>query len=253
MNKKPKILFFDIETAPNLAWVWGKWEQNVIEFDSHWYIIGFSAKWMDGKQITKGLIDYPGYGRNKDDDSRIVKDIWKLFDEADIIVAHNGDQFDVKKCNARFSYHSMKPPSPYNTVDTKKVAKKYFNFVSNSLNDLGDFLKLGRKLQTGGFELWKGCMLGNKNSWRLMKKYNAQDVLLLEKVYYHFLPWMKSHPNYGIFIEGEVCPKCGSDKLNSRGLARTISQIYRRAQCRGCGGWCRFKEKKRKYKIMLSI
>ena len=27
-----KILFLDIETAPSLGWVWGKWQQNVIDF-----------------------------------------------------------------------------------------------------------------------------------------------------------------------------------------------------------------------------
>ena len=26
-----KVLFFDIETAPNLSYVWGQWQQDVID------------------------------------------------------------------------------------------------------------------------------------------------------------------------------------------------------------------------------
>lgn len=230
---KPKILLFDIETSPNLGYVWGKWEQNVIEFKEEWHILSFSAKWLGGKQVTKGLCDY----KDKTDKS-IVKEIYDLFEEADIIVAHNGDQFDIKKCQQRFSFYRMNPPSPFKTIDTKKIAKKYFSFNSNSLNDLGVTLGFGKKEKHDGFETWLGCMSGNKNSWNIMKKYNAKDVILLEKIYLHFLPWMSNHPNLSQMF-GCVCPKCGSGKLQSRGYARNLSSIFNRFQCKDCGGWGR--------------
>ena len=70
---KPKILLLDIETSPNVAYVWGKWEQNVIDYVKEWNIICFSAKWLDGKHITKSSADYKGYkiGAN---DEEIVKE-----------------------------------------------------------------------------------------------------------------------------------------------------------------------------------
>lgn len=246
MNK-PKILILDIETSPNLAYVWGKYEQDVIEYHNEWNILSFSAKWLNGKQVTKGLCDY----KDKTDKS-IVSDLHKFLDEADIVVAHNGDQFDIRKIQARFSFYKMLPPSPFKTVDTKKVAKKYFAFNSNSLNDLGQHLGIGKKFKHQGFELWLGCMNGDKKSWDIMKKYNKIDVILLEKIYLHFLPYMTNHPNYGIYKDEEVCPNCGSHHLQSRGFAVTLSGKYRRFQCQDCGKWSRSKQQDEKLTILTN-
>ena len=237
MNK-PKILFLDIETSPNISYTWGKWEQDVIEFKEEWHILSYSAKWLGGEQVTEGMCDF-----NDKTDKTLVKRIYQLFDEADIIVAHNGDQFDIKKCQARFTFYGFKPTSPFKTVDTKKIAKKYFNFNSNSLNDLGISLGLGKKRKHDGFDPWLGCMNGDKKSWDIMKKYNAQDVLLLEKIYTHFLPWISSHPNLSLYINKEVCPNCGSNDLQSRGYSLTLGGKFRRFQCQDCGHWSRSKVK----------
>jgi uncharacterized protein YprB with RNaseH-like and TPR domain len=237
-RSNPRILFFDIETSPNLGWIWGKWEQDVIDFKSHWYVLAFTAKWYKGETTTKGLIDYPNYDKSKENDLALIKDIWKLFDQADIVVAHNGDSFDIKKCNARFSFYGMQPPSPYQTIDTLKVAKKYFAFTSNKLDDLGKFLGIGAKYQTGGFKLWQDCMSGKREAWNKMKRYNKQDVNLLEKIYLHFLPWIKNHPNYNIFTGQQACPRCGSNKLHSNGVYRTLSGTRHRMRCYHCGGSC---------------
>lgn len=250
---EPKILFFDIETAPNLGYVWGKWEQNVIDYTNEWYVLCYSAKWLGGKNITNGLPDYPGYKPGSQNDKKIVEDIWSLFNEADIIVAHNGDQFDIKKMNARFLFHKLTPPTPYKTIDTKKVAKRYFSFNSNKLDDLGQHLGLGRKVKHEGFEMWQGCMAGDMPSWRLMKKYNQQDVNLLEKVYLYFRGWISSHPILGMFSNGSVvCPKCGSSKLQARGFAINSTTKYRRFQCRDCGGWGRTTQNLNKDKPLVN-
>lgn len=247
MNK-PKILFIDIETSPNISYTWGKWEQDVIEFKKEWYILSFSAKWLHGKQITRGLCDYKGVS-----DKSLVKEIWGLFDEADVIVAHNGDQFDIKKIQTRFTTYNIKPPAPFKTIDTKKVAKRYFGFNSNSLNDLGKSLGLGKKYKHNGFELWLGCMAGDKKSWSIMKKYNVIDVILLEKIYLHFLPWISSHPNYSSFFGGPVCPKCGSKDIIHKGYTMTLTAQFRRFVCRDCGGWGRYRIPDKKIDGVVSL
>ena len=239
MEQERRVLFLDIETAPNLAYVWGMWEQNVIDFKSQWYIMCFSAKWKDGEHITKGLSDYREYRNGKENDRELVKELWDLINQAEIVVAHNGDQFDLRKINTRFSYYNLPPPSPYKTVDTKKIAKRYFSFNNNSLDNLGEYLNLGRKIKHGGFELWQGCMSGDNKSWRQMKAYNKQDIVLLEKVYFHLLPWMKNHPNMGIYINGTVCPKCGSRSLVRKGIQHNSTTSYHRIKCKDCRGWCR--------------
>ena len=250
---EPYKLFLDIETRPNLGWTWAKWETNVIEFEKHWSILSFSAKWDGGEHITKGLPNYRGYKKGSDDDEQIVRHLWKLLDRAAIIIMQNGDKFDVRKMNARFVYYGIPPPSPYRTVDTLKVARKYFAFDSNKLDDMGEFLGLGRKMKHEGFDTWKGCMLGDRHAWSIMLKYNRRDVVLLERIYKRFLPWIANHPNVGMWNIGSCCPKCGSQNLVSRGYQRYKTTKYRSVQCRDCGGYSRTTFNEQENKPLVGI
>lgn len=206
-------------------------------------MLSFAYKWQGDKRVTtKALPDYQNFKKDKEDDSALIADAWKLLDEADIVVAHNGDRFDLKKCNARFIHRGLNPPSPYKTIDTLKLAKRHFAFSSNRLNDLGAYLGLGRKLPHTGFHLWKGCMSGDKTSWPLMRRYNARDVELLEKLYLRLRPWATSHPNLNSYHDREACPTCESVDVQHRGIAVTTKLRYERLCCRACGHW--FKGKK---------
>ena len=146
--------------------------------------------------------------------------------------AHNGDKFDIKMANSFFIKYGLTPPSPYKSIDTLKIAKKIFRFNSNKLNDLGEYLGIGKKINTGGFQLWLRCLRGEKSAWAKMKRYNKQDVVLLEKVYNKLVPWDNSNTEMGF-----VCPICGSTNLQKRGW--NINKIYKsqRYQCRDCGRW----------------
>jgi len=233
-NKNKKILLCDIETMANLAWVWGIYEQNVIAKEKEWHMLSFAYKWLDEKKTyVRTLPDYPGYAKNKECDKALVSDLWKLFNEADVIIAHNGDSFDIKKSNARFIANGLPPPSPYKTIDTKLVARRYFKFDSNKLDTLGEMLGLGRKLQTGGFDLWLGCARGDKKSWKKMAVYNLQDVRLLEKVYLKLRAWMNNHP----VVDFDAVCKCGSNDVELRGPYRTKKRFGKRFQCKQCGAW----------------
>lgn len=210
--KKARILLYDIETTPNLAYVWGKYQQDVIAYEEEWHILCFAYKWL-GERTTHvvALPDFPLYKREPRNDKEVVKKLKELFDEADVVIAHNGDSFDQKKVQARFMVHRLGPPTPYRQIDTKKVARKYANFNSNKLSDLGRNLGLGQKLDTGGFSLWLGCMNGVAAAWNTMKRYNKQDVVLLEQVYLELRPWINNHPAMNL-MEGkyDACPNCGS-------------------------------------------
>ena len=236
-----KVLFYDIETAPNLAYVWGQYDQNVIEQHREWYMMCFSYKW-EGQKTTKvvALPDFELYATEPENDREVTKTLWELFDEADIVIAHNGDKFDMRKANARFIAHHMTPPTPVHQVDTLKIARKYFMFNSNKLGDLGEHLGLGNKEATGGFGLWKGCMMGDEKSWRTMKKYARQDVDLLAMVYHRLRPWMNNHPNRAL-LDGrpDSCPTCGHGELIRRGCRSTKVAQYVQLQCKACGAYCR--------------
>lgn len=237
-----KILLLDLETAPSVGYVWGKYDQNVIAFERDWFILSFAYKWLDEKDVVvHALPDYKNYKPARADDKPLIADLWKVLDDADIVVAHNGDSFDIKKSNARFLTHGLPPPSSYKTVDTLKIARKHFKFDSNKLNDLGEYLGVGSKLKHLGFAIWRGCMAGDEASWKTMVEYNAQDVSLLEKIYLKLRPWA-SHPDVRLYSDAALhhrtdCPSCGSTKTQRRGRIIARTRKYQRWNCQSCGTW----------------
>lgn len=237
----PRVLFLDIETAPNLSWVWGKWEQNVIDVHTHWYMLSFAWKWQnDGGVKCLALPDYEySYKISRENDKPLIIGLWNLLDKADIVIAHNADAFDIKKTTARFLYHKMKPPSPFKTIDTLKIARRYFKMDSNKLDDLGNYLRLGRKLPHTGKNLWFGCMEGKVSSWKMMKRYNKHDVSLLEAVYERLKPWAANHPDFSVWRDrrGLECPTCQSSNIQSRGTYIARNLKYLQWVCRDCGHW----------------
>lgn len=237
---KARVLMLDIETAPSLGYVWAKYDTTVIDFKSDWYLLSFGYKWYehDKKVTTVGLNNGPKYKPGSEDDKWLTQQLWDLMDEADIIVAHNGDRFDIKKITTRFLLHGMNPTTPFKTVDTLKIARAKFAFDSNKLDDLARYLGIGRKLPHTGFLLWKGVMAGDKTAWKTMHKYNGHDVELLEEVYNVMRPWDTKHPqvNQGL-TTNDACPKCGSDKIQKRGFEYTMLRKKQRFKCQKCSGW----------------
>jgi hypothetical protein len=233
---KPKILLIDLETTPLIAYSWGPmWQTSLIEIIEHTKILSYSAKWLGGKSITKGWPVYKGYKKGLQNDFEITLDVWNLLHEADIIIAHNGKDFDNRVMNARFTKYNLPPPSPYRIIDTKIEVKKLERLPSNSLDNVGEYHEIGRKKEHEGFNLWKKCMAGDQKAFHRMLCYNKQDVVLLEKVYFKIRPWIKIHPNISAFIGG--CPKCGSKDLQSRGSNYTQSGEYDRFKCNSCLSW----------------
>ena len=237
-----KILLFDIENAPSKAYIWQSkvhFISNEMIFDE-WYMLCWSAKWLHSDEIMSSALPFsPGYSENKQNDYYVVKDLWHLMDEADVVVAHNAANFDVKKANARFMFHGMNPPSPFKTVDTLSVARSKFKFTSNKLDYLGRRLGIGKKKEHAGMILWEKCMEGDKKSWKEMVEYCEQDVLLLEELYKKFLPYITNHPNRNIYDETvNNCPKCGSSNIEQRGWRYLTNGKKRRYKCKDCGGWC---------------
>jgi len=203
----------------------------------------FAWRWGHQKRVNAcALPDFKkAYAEDPENDYHVVKKLHELFDEADVIVAHNGDAFDYKKANARFVKHGLGPASPVSSVDTLKVARKYFKFTTNHLNSLGKFLDIGVKTDTGGFKTWAGCMRGDPKSWKIMVKYNKQDINLLYDVYLALRPWMTNHPNTNMYTEHDGCPTCGSNRMMRRGYKVTKTMRYVQMQCQSCRGYSRLR------------
>lgn len=229
-----KILLLDIETSPNLAWVWGLWKQNVAinQIEESGRILCWAAKWLDAPKMFFS-------SSKKDGEIVMLQKAHELVSEADCIVTYNGRKFDLPTLNREWIKNGFEPPAPHRDIDLLEAAKRRFRFTSNKLDYVTDYLGLGQKVRHGGFELWTGCMEGNPKAWREMERYNKQDVKLLESLYKRMLPWLDRHPSHGPVVGDMCCPKCGSEDLQMRGWAYTQAHKYQRYQCKGCGGWLR--------------
>lgn len=236
-----RVLLYDIESSPNLSWIWGKYEQNALgDFVKERQVISIAWKWLGEKEThVLALPSFRGYKKDPENNRELILRIHELFSRADVVVGHNVDQFDDKMVNAEFVVHNLKPPPPHKSVDTLKVARRYFRFNSNKLNDLGKRLKLGEKHETGGFSLWVGCMRGDPKSWATMMLYNQKDVVLLEKIYLRLRPWMTNHPDVNALDNHIGCPLCKGVNMSRRGWSISGGGRRRRYQCRDCGKWAK--------------
>ncbi len=231
-----KTLLLDIETAPNLAHVWGLWQQNVgvNQIIASGYVMCWAAKWVDDPEVHFDSI-------HKSKPTKMLSGIHKLVDQADVVVHYNGKSFDMPTLNKEFIVHGFGPPSPYKQIDLCRVAKSEFRFPSNKLEYIAKTLGLGEKTKHEGHELWIKCMNDDPEAWVRMEAYNRNDVVLLEAVYARMRPWVRQHPVTALYDEPglSVCPRCGSGHMQRRGFAYTAMNKYARYQCQSCRGWMR--------------
>ena len=237
----PKILLLDIETAPVIGSVWSLWQQNVglNQIVNDWFILSYSAKWLGAPEEETMYEDLRGMVATEDD-THLLRSLWLLLNEADIIVTQNGKRFDSKKINARLVLNGFCPPSSYRHIDTLIIAKRAFAFTSNKLEYMTDKLCTKyKKLTHGkfhGFYLWKECLADNIEAWEEMEKYNKYDVLSLEELYYKLAAWDTGHPNFNTYNDNlETVCRCGSTNIVDNGYHYTNLAKYQRYKCLGCG------------------
>lgn len=239
-KKIPKVLLFDTENAPNIATVWRVWQQNIqpAQILSDWYMLSWSAKWLFDSEMMGDVLT-PREAK-KENDKRLMKTLWNLLDEADIVIAHNID-FDVPVVNTRFLLNDIKPPSPYQVIDTLKVARKQFNFAHNKLDFLADKLDIPHKKLETEHQLWVDCRAGKQEALDYMLKYNKMDVLVLEELYMKLRAWIKPHPNFNLYTETQGCSTCGNptNNLIKKGTYATTVNKFDSYYCPNCHSYSR--------------
>lgn len=200
----PRILVYDIETAPIKAFVWSIWQQGVglNQIDSDWYIMSFAAKWLGEDEIF--YFDQSGVA-NPENDYLLLEELWKLLNEADIVIGQNIRKFDTKKVNARFILNGLPKPSVYRQIDTLEIAKQQFGFTSNKLEymsaELCQSYVKNKHAKFSGFELWSECLKGNPEAWAEMREYNIGDILATEELYNLLSSWDNKLPNFDVYCD----------------------------------------------------
>ena len=251
LERRPKFLIFDIETAPQLHYAWGsgKYDTRPLKVVKPRYLLSVAYQWEGSDDVhfvglnqnPKFKPDYPHSKKRFNIDQWVIGALWHLFDKADIIVAHNGNRFDWKRTNARLIPAGVAPYSPVTKIDTLLEYRKQAAFASNKLGDLAQELQLEGKYSHSGMDTWWGCMEGDPTQWSEMKKYNLQDVPVLRNIFKKIAPWSTASINAATFATADApteCPQpgCGGTQLRFRkNWVSTAGLQYKWYQCASCG------------------
>lgn len=230
-----KILAWDTELTPITAYTWSLWPNAIpiTQIVKSPEVLCFGSRWLDQKKVTFKSVHEHGK-------REMLETIHAQIDEADALLSWNGQGFDTKHMQREFLENGMKPPSPVKEIDLMRTVKQNFRFPSNKLDYVSQALGVGEKTKHTGFQLWIDCMAGDPKAWKLMEKYQKQDVNLLVDLYSHLQPWIKNHPSVALhddILDG--CPNCGGTDLQSRGTITTGTTKYKRYSCNKCGKWVR--------------
>jgi len=242
-----KILALDIETSPNVVYTWGLWNQNIglNQIIQPVRVLCLGAKWLDlegpRKKDTIFLSEWTE-GR-----AAMIEGAHHLLDRADVVVHWNGTSFDIPHLQREFQLEGHGPTSPFVELDLIKTVRRKFKFQSNKLEHVSQQLLGEGKVKHEGMDLWRNIIeddvdpVVKANAQRRMKKYNVQDVELLDRLYHELRPWIPNHPNVANYVDPTACPRCGAPAsgLKKRGYKITGTGFYQQYRCDSCGGYSR--------------
>lgn len=233
-------LLLDIETAPNTAYVWGCFKQNIglNQLIETGRTLCLAYKWY-GEPETHFLAEWQAGEREG-----FLRRFRDILDDADVITTYNGKRFDIPTLNRELLKSSILPPSPYKQIDLYQIVKSTFRFTSNKLDHVVQELGIGSKIKHEGFELWVKVMQGCPEARERMRDYNLQDVDLMVPLYERLRPWIRNHPNVALYADDKnndlpICKSCGSQHLERRGYSYTQVGKFQRYRCSDCGSWSR--------------
>lgn len=235
MSKKPKILLWDIETSLSVLASFSLYNNAISHHNilREPFILCAAWKWLHKNKVHG--IRCTRKELQRGDDLRVVERLCNLVEEADIIIAHNGDKFDLKWLKGRALKYGLPPLNFVKTVDTLKVARKNFKLMSNRLDYIAKYLGTEGKMSTKS-GLWLDVLNGDVSAIKDMLEYNKQDVTVLETVYLKLRPWIDNHPNTQVLVDNNrVCKACTSPSVHKHGTYTSQTNKYQKYKCQDCG------------------
>jgi len=244
-----KLLYLDIETTPHYGSFWNLFPKfiPISQISRPTGMLCWAAKFENEREI---------HFRKRTDKDHISK-IWELLNEADCVCHYNGTSFDMKHLNREFALAGLGPTTHYHQIDLLKTVRSNFKLASNKLDWVSQYFGLGAKVKHAGIELWYGCERNEASDWKIMERYNKQDVRLLPKLYKFLTPWIRNHPNVGLFVDNPkslVCPICASQGAHIQGEDfKTKTQTYNQYTCASCDTPFRERSTNKKASTFLTV
>lgn len=231
---KPRRLVFDIETSPNIGFFWSAGYKLNIDYSNiikERAIMCICYKWEGEKKVYSLQWDA------NQDDKVMLEEFLEIANEADELIGHNGDKFDLSWIRTRCLYHGIPMFPKYSTIDTLKISRAKFRFNSNKLDYIAKYLGIGAKIKTT-FSLWRDIVLEkDEKAMKAMIKYCKGDVVILEQVYNKLKNHTECKQHYGALYNDDKasCPECASKDLTLTKTRATASGLKRyQYQCNDC-------------------
>jgi DNA polymerase elongation subunit (family B) len=233
-----RTIVLDLEISPHLTYTYDTFETNVVKMVRPQFLLSFQYRELGSMNVNvvalPDFVDH--YKRKPYSDEMVVKALWKVIDEADVIIGHNVRAFDLKKSNARFAYWGLPAPSQYQIIDTLTLARGKFGFPGNSLAKLAEFLNVEQGKLHFGIEEWVACIEGDPDAWKRERKYGARDIQVTEEIYLKLRSYMTNHPNMNTLTGEIACHACTSKNLKPKGYRLLVGGTKKkRFLCRDCG------------------
>jgi len=242
----PRTVVADIETFPMEGYFWRLFKQNigVEQIKEPTSFMSVTIKVLGYKETY--YKDQQGVDPIRDDEE-LTRELHDILSHVDIVIAHNGEKFDMRVIRARMAMHHLDPLPPIKVIDTFLQNRKQFEFDSQRLAFVSKYFSSQEKddhARFPGFKLWLECLADNHLAWKDCKKYNILDVLSDEEVYLELRGWYQGAANFGPYVtvnndDERVCPICGGTHVEKRGTKKTQVGIYPQFHCIDCGAWSR--------------
>jgi hypothetical protein len=242
-HKKPRVLFFDIETSLIGAWVFRCGKQvirpNQLQTDNFISnIICITYCWDDGKPVkaltweaVKG-----GYSCKK-----MIATFDKIIQQADITIGKNSDRFDVKHINTQrlLTQDYGMPEWAAHTDDLEKQMRRYLYLPSYGLDYFARLLGLGGKMKME-FQDWVDLAENNKNakkSFKKMVRYGKKDTLDTRAIWNYCVKHFRPKHNAATYQGEHVCTNCGSKDIRKNGTRVCGKTRKQQWYCRSHNGF----------------
>lgn len=234
--KKPKILVLDLESSPSVVVAFNRFKVNISQdhvLREGGWLLSYAYKWLGDSEV-QGNVLTPEEAIEAND-SGLCIELWELMEQADVVIYHNGLNFDLPLLKARMIVNGLPPIRKVKSIDTLQIMKE-FKLNSNKLGSLGSQLDLGAKLSHEGISLWVKCMEGDYEALQEMLLYNKQDIVLLEDLYNRVKMYSTRHPNLAVNLGDRVrCNICCSDNISKTGnTVSTNLSVFEEYVCNDC-------------------
>lgn len=227
-----KRLFFDIETGYHITRLFRIGKVGWVsphQIITHKQILVISYKWQYENKVHR--LDF------RNGEKKMLQRFVKIMGEADECVGHNGDNFDIKEIRTRCIFYGVLMFPNYRSLDTLKKSRHYFNFASNKLDYITEYLSVSRKKKVD-FDLWVRVVEQNDmDALDEMGTYCDADVIALEDTFFVLSPFINHNNNFAVLTGGDKwdCPECASEDVNMfRSYSTPMGIIRREMKCDNC-------------------